>query len=148
MKREARWSKPPDGPRGAPPLRRPGGTARGSGAGGPPPASRPAERVPVPAPEEPVPAGAGQAGAAAGPGGAGDWQVRILLLERRVVTLRRSRRVLLELLATQQARYEAEVSQLRRRVDELERQRQRLLAFIRRRRVLPGKAAASGGPQR
>lgn len=83
-----------------------------------------------------------------GPAGASDWQVRILLLERRVVTLRRSRRVLLELLATQQARYEAEVTRLRRRVDELERQRRRLIAFIRRRRVLAGKAAAGDGRRR
>lgn len=79
---------------------------------------------------------------------AADWQYRVLLLERRVLTLRRSRRVLLELLATQQARYEAEVDRLRRRVDELERQRQRLLAFIRRRRVLRGTAGAGAVPPR
>ena len=82
-----------------------------------------------------------------GPAGAAatEWRYRVLLLERRVVTLRRSRRVLLELLATQQAHYEAEVDRLRRRVAELERQRQRLLAFIRRRRVLVGRAAAEAG---
>ena len=80
--------------------------------------------------------------------GPSDWQYRILLLERRVVTLRRSRRVLLELLASQQARYEREVDELRRRVDELERQRRRLLAFIRRRRVVRGRAGAGAVPPR
>lgn len=80
-----------------------------------------------------------------------EWQYRILLLERRVATLRRSRRVLLELLAWQQERYEREVDELRRRVEELERQRRRLLAFIRRRRVLrgaTGREGAPGGPPR
>lgn len=75
-----------------------------------------------------------------------DWQYRILLLERRVATLRRSRRVLLELLAYQQARYEHQVERLQRRVEELERQRQRLLSFIRRRHVLPSRAGAGAGP--
>lgn len=89
------------------------------------------------------PSAAGRVGAAGA--ATSEWQYRVLLLERRVVTLRRSRRVLLELLATQQAYYEAEVERLRRRVDELERQRQRLLAFIRRRRVLVGRAAAEAG---
>ncbi|HEY8393658.1 MAG TPA: hypothetical protein VIK92_02530 [Thermaerobacter sp.] len=86
------------------------------------------------------------------PGAPSEWEHRLLLLERRVVTLRRSRRVLLELLACQEERYAREVDELRRRVDQLERQRRRLLAFIRRRAVMQGTrgqpGAAGGGRPR
>ncbi|HEY8416254.1 MAG TPA: hypothetical protein VIK99_10850 [Thermaerobacter sp.] len=82
-------------------------------------------------------------------GAPAEWEHRLLLLEQRVVTLRRSRRVLLELLACQEERHAREVDELRRRLEHLERQRRRLLAFIRRQAVVrvargrPGEAGAA-----